>query len=427
MSLWTRLVGRKSAPSIPMTWPIDWYQRGYSPPVPVGSGPVVEACVSAYATSIAQLPAQVIRTLPDGTKQRIMTGRVADVLRTPNDYQTTSDVLLNLTYGLLLNGNSYIVGLGDTSRTPDSVHLLDPRITRAERVAETGDVFYSTSGAFFDMLDADNERALIPSRFVAHFRLHTPNDPLIGVTPITAATASVAANSSILSSSAAFYANMSRPSGFLSSELELNATQMSQLREAWNKQSQDLNTGGVPILGSGMKWNPLSITSQDAQLVEAWKMSVEDIARGFRVPPPLIGVLENASFSNVSELMQFWLRTGLGFTINHVESTLTRFFDLPADQRIELDTSVLLRMDEKSQMESLGIGVTKGLLAPNEARKRLGYGPVDGGDQPFVQVQNVPLSVAVTANAAPPKADPDDDDGEKVYLSLVERIEANAS
>jgi Phage portal protein len=82
----------------------------------------------------------------------------------------------------------------------------------------------------------------------------------------------------------------------------------------------------IPVLGSAMKYSPMSLSSQDAQLVEAWRMSVEDIARAFKTPPPLIGHLDDATLSNVASLMNFWAKTGLGFLVNHIEQMLTSFF-----------------------------------------------------------------------------------------------------
>ena len=316
-------------------------------------------------------------------------------------FQTRSDFFLNLVYSILHHGNGYWVGNSIGNERPNEIFLLDPTATQAHRVPETGDIFYSTSGQFLDMVDPTimEGRALIPERYVGHVRLHTPHDPLIGVTPLRNAAASVAAHGAITQSQSAFFTNMSRPSGFISTDIDLSKEQMQQLREAWEEKSKDLNAGGVPILGSGMKWNPMVMSSQDAQLVEAWKMTVEDISRVFRVPPMLINNLENASFQNAETLMRFWLASGLGFMINHIELTMAAYYRLDdRKEGVELDQEVLLRADLQAQMEALGIGVTKGLLAPNEGRRKIGYGPVEGGDIPLVQQQNIPVNIAADPN-----------------------------
>lgn len=439
MSIWSRLrstvTGKKgitlTGPSgIPVEWPSNWFQYGGSPHSTKGGGSVVEACVSAYAQTVAQLPGRHYELDENGTKTYVTGSRLARVLAKPNEFQTRSDFMLNLVYSLLGNGNAYWLGNAVGNDRPNAIYLLDPSVTQAHRVAGTGEVFYSTSGAFLDMVDVVIDgRAMIPERYVGHMRLHTPDDPLVGVTPLRNAMASVDANQAIVGHQAAFFNNMSRPSGIISTELDLTATQMTQLREAWDNHSKKLNSGGVPILGGGMKWQPLSVQSQDAQLVEAWRMTVEDISRVFRIPKMLINHSDNDAFNTSETLMRYWLASGLGFLINHIELAFSAYYNL--DDRfagVELDQEVLLRADLQAQMEALGVGVTKGLMAPNEGRRKIGLSPVEGGDMPLVQTQMVPVSFASDPNRTditggpinPPTDDDDDeDDEEKQYNHMV--------
>lgn len=423
--------GPISPSGLPVSWPVDWFQRGWNQPTATNGGSVVEACVQAYAQTIAQLPGRQYQLDENGTKTYVMGSRLARVLAKPNGFQTRSDFFLNLVYSVLHNGNGYWVGDVSGNQKPNEIFLLDPKVTQAHRVAETGDVFYSTSGLFADMVDPSimADRVLIPERYVGHVRLHTPHDPLIGVTPLQNAAASVSAHGAITQAQAAFFANQSRPSGFLSTEIDLSKDQMTQLRDAWEERSKDLNSGGVPILGSNMRWNPMVMSSQDAQLIDAWKMTVEEISRVLRVPPMLINNLENATFQNAEALMRFWLASGLGFLINHIELTMAAYYDL--DDRyegVELDQEVLLRSDLRAQMEALGVGVTKGLLAPNEGRKKIGYGPVEGGDMPLVQQQNIPINLAADPNrtdvgvgvdTTPPNEDEDEPVDERTLALLI--------
>ncbi len=420
LSLFTRQKSSVDA-TPPATWPINFFQRGWTPEGVSNGGSVVEACISAYAQTVAQLHGRHYKIADDGTKEYISTSNLARVLSKPNGYQTRSDFLLNLVYSLMTEGNAYWVGNTDGTEKPKEVFLLDPRQTRAHRMAETGDIFYSTSGEFANMSDMTIAgRVMIPQRYIGHLRLHTPIDPLVGVTPIRNAAASVSANESIVNHQASFFRNMSRPSGMLSSDMDLTADQMGQLRKAWEEHSKDLNSGGVPILGGGMKWQSMSLNSQDAQMVEAWRMTVEDISRVFRVPPMLINNMENSTFQNSETLMRFWLASGLGFLINHIELAFASFYRLDdRNEGVELNQEVLLQSDTQAQMEALGVGVTKGLMAPNEGRLRLGLSPVEGGDMPLVQQQMIPVNLAASGEAtgigfeaepeSEPEPEPDDE------------------
>lgn len=409
---------------IDSTAPTNWFQKGMDSPHRMPSnGPVIEAAVGQYATTIAQLPMYHVLLNDDGSKTRLTGTSVSELLRKPNDFQTSSDFLLNMVYSLLLQGNAYIYGAGTTPRTFSSMYLLDSKSTRPAYSIEADDIFYATGGNWSQWSDVPYE-SMIPSRHIGHLKLYTPRDPLIGVTPLENAASSLATNDAILGHSASFFSNMSRPSGFLSTEMDLNAKQLEQLREAWNNQSKHMKSGGLPILANALKYSPMALSSQDAQLVEAWKMSVEDLARVFKIPAPLIGHLDDATLSNVSGLMNFWAKTGLGFVVNHIEKMLTSFFDLPPDQSIELEVESLLRGSLHERMEAYGIGVTKGILAPNEVRKREGLAPAEGGDEPRVQMQMVPLSAPPVTPVAPaPTSDDAKTAADDLLAKVMERLD----
>jgi HK97 family phage portal protein len=174
---------------------------------------------------------------------------------------------------------------------------------------------------------------------------------------------------------------------------KLTRDQMTELREAVKAQSQRQHSGGIPIFSHGLKWESMSLTSQDAQLVEAFGMTVEDISRAFRVPLALINDMRQSTFSNSEAMMTWFLSSGLGFMLEHIELELGRLFNLPFNERVNFDTTILLRSDWKTRIETLGEGVLKGIYSPNEARARAeGLPPAVDGDEPRVQQQVVPLS-----------------------------------
>ena len=56
-----------------------------------------------------------------------------------------------------------------------------------------------------------------------------------------------------------------------------------------------------------------------------------------------------------------------------------------------LDLDTLIRMDSVSQMQRLKEGVGAAIMTPNEARQKLGLGPLEGGDTVYMQQQNYSL------------------------------------
>ena len=251
-----------------------------------------------------------------------------------------------------------------------------------------GELFYSVGQNPFVAEEIDY---LVPARDVLHLRQYCPRHVLMGESPIKAAAMAAGINVSLSGSQAAFFAQMSRPSGVLSTDTVLNKDQLESLREAWYKQSQRVAQGHVPILSGGLKWQPMSISSQDAQLIDAQRLSIEEIARVYGVPLPVIGDMTSSTLNNVEQLISLWLSISLGSLLENIEQSFVKLFDLPANESVDLDVTGLLRTDFQARIDGLTKAIQGGLYSPNEARAREGLHAVENGDVPMVQQQMVEL------------------------------------
>lgn len=385
----------------------NWWQMGFDPVGLTGSA-MVEACVSAYAQTVAMCPGDHWRTNDDGGRERVTNSALSRVLRKPNGYQSISDFMLNLTCGPYTQGNAYALALRNDRFEIAELHLMNSRQCAA-RVAENGEVFYSLGGNEIveRMFAAAGRDAtvlnFVPARDVLHIRLKTPRHPLQGETPLQAAALDIAASGAMTQQQFAFYINQARPSNVLTTDLQLTADQTRQLREMWDEQSRGINQGGTPILTAGLKPVPLSSNARDSQLADMLKLTDQHVALVFRIPLQILGIGETP-FASTEALMQMWIATGLGFTLNHIEEGLGRLFGLKGlpDEYVEFDTESLLRSALKDRIDALARGVQGGIYAPNEARNKEGLPSVEFGNEPRVQQQVVPLSAAAKIASAPP-------------------------
>lgn len=397
------------------------FQRNLDIPGPDAIAAVF-ASVAAYAQTLASMRMFHIDEREDGARVRITTSALSRILRSPNEYQTGSDFRLNLVFSLMWYGNAYAVAFRNDRNEVDSLHLLPPRETMPYIDEDTRAVYYAVG----ENPMIGRMEMLIPGRDVLHVKLHTPRHPLVGMSPIRYAGAALSINQSIGRNQAAFFNNMSRPSGILSTEQALTTEQVNNLRSAWESMTRGMAAGKVPVLQWGFKWQPMTITSEDAQLIDAYKMSIEDIARVFRVPLAMIGRYEQATYSNTKELNEHWLDYGLRFVMEHIEEAFEKFFKVPPGQDVDFDTEAYLRMNLKERMEAWSRGVQSGIYAPNEVRAKEGLPAVEYGDEPRVQQQVVPLSqIAMTpappAPDAPPAAPEQQSDEERAFKAFTAR------
>jgi HK97 family phage portal protein len=393
------------------SWGQEWWQAGRKP-LQGGNNAVVEACVRRYAASISSMPIEHFRTKEDGARVPVKNSAALRTLRKPNPLMNQVEFLSNLVRSLFYNGNAFAVARRNNRTEVAEMWLMRPEMVHAYRLPDDGGVVYSLSDTRFTYENFDPEY-FVPARDMLHIKLATPDDPLRGVSPIESVFATVTTNNAITAGSANFFTNQGRPSGVISTDKDLTKEQISRLREVWNQQAAGFSSGQTPILASGLKWQQISMSSQDAQMIQAYQMTVEAITSVFGVPLALVNSMGNSTYNNTEQLISHWLATDLGHTIKLIETSLENFFELDADESINLDEKILLRTNMKDRVDTLGQAVQRGIYSPNEARRIEGLPPVEGGEKPYLQQQMIqvgetPEPVAPPAPPTPAVEQPED-------------------
>lgn len=190
-----------------------------------------------------------------------------------------------------------------------------------------------------------------------------------------------------------FFANGAHPSFILEAATKMGEEQIARLQTAFqNKYSGSENFHRTPlVLTEGLKARELSLSAEDAQLLEARKFQVVDIARAFGVPPHMIGETTGASAVGAGYEQQardFVMHT-LRLHLKRLEQELNRkLFVRDTGKFVRFDLSDLIEGDSKAQAEYNraalgGPGTGFGWATVNEIRKTKGLPPVEGGDVIF--------------------------------------------
>jgi len=281
----------------------NFWQMGYSVQPYGEAGAMVEACISAYAQTIAMCPGDHWQTTEDGGRKRVTTSALSRVIRKPNDYQTISDFLLNLSRSLYERGEGFAYAARNDRAEIVELHLMK---FGQPMIGTDGSIYYQLSGN--EIAERRFSMSLsmpIPARDVLHVRLHTPQHPLKGVSPILASALERAMAGAALNQQVAFYINQARPSFMLETDQQLTKEQTEQLRVRWDEQTQGENAGGTPILAWGLKAKPVSMSAADARLADMLKIANESIALAFRMPLAVLGI-GSTPFASTESLMSSW-------------------------------------------------------------------------------------------------------------------------
>jgi HK97 family phage portal protein len=346
----------------------------------------VFSCVTLIAGDIAKMPARVMQF--NSTMRIWEPTLLRPVLRKPNRYQTRVEFFKLWVFSLLLHGNTYILKQRSKEGFVEAFYILDPARVRP-LIATDGAVYYQLSD---DILSGLEESLVVPASEIIHDRLYTLFHPLIGVSPIYACGVAAMQGAAIQNNSAQFFNNMSRPSGILAAPGSISPETAARLKEYWQTNFSGTNAGKVAVVGDGLKYEAMTITAVDSQMIEQLKFTGEMICATFHVPAYKLGLGPMPTANNTAALNQQYYEQALQPIAENMELRLDEGVELEFPFETWLDESVLLRMDPSTRLDAHSKAIGGGWLAPNEARREENRPPVEGGDTPYLQEQNWPLA-----------------------------------
>lgn len=356
----------------------------------------VFACVSLITRDIGKLKIKTKRKV-EGVSQ-VCTSCINPLLAKPNDFQNWQQFAEAWATSKATSGNTYVWKVRNIYGEVWKLQILNPERTKP-LVDPNGNVFYQVrKDRLFDL----DEDVVLPASEIIHDRFNCFYHPLVGLSPITACALSASQGISIQRNAQAFFANASRPSGILVAPGTISEQTSKELKDNWQKNYSGKGNGGTAVMGDGMNYVPISVAANDAQLVEQLKMSGEIVCTAFSVPAFKVGLAPLPS-GKVSDHNDIYYSDCLQHYLESIETLLNQHLDLEEGVEAEFCLDALLRMDAGSQMDYLDKGVKGAIMAPNEARARIGLAPVSGGESPMIQQQNFSLAAIAKRDSS---ADP---------------------
>lgn len=400
----------------------------------------VYACINIISSDIARMPVRVLRQKPERKGREEFRNHPAwRVMRRPNDFQTSLQFIQQYMTSKLITGNTYVFLARDNRGVINAMYVLDPREVTA-LITEDGSIYYRLN---MNPLAGLPDGITVPASEIIHDRMSTMWHPLVGVSPLFSAGVSAMAGARMLGSTESFFANMSRASGVLTSPGKIEKALAQRMQDEWEKNYSKGGIGKTAVLSNGLKFEPMTINAVDSAIVDQLRWTVEDVARAYRVPGFKLGDLTKVSYRNSEQMARDYYQGCLSYHIESYEECMNRAFGLPDDIEIEFDLSGLFRMETDTRYAAHKTALTAGFKSINEVRYEEDLPPVEGGDEPRVQAQYIPLSLAngegvnipgATPAPAPPAPEPtpdatsgkglSEDDMEDIVGMFMERIKS---
>lgn len=368
----------------------------------------VFACITLISADIGKLRIMLVEQDANGIWTETTSPAFSPVLRKPNRFQTHIQFKEWWIISKLINGNAYVLKERDARGIVVALYLLDPcRV--CVLVSPDGSVFYDLGQD--NLAGLENDRIRVPASEIIHDRFNCLFHPLVGVSPISACGAAADQGLRIQKNQSTFFANNSSPGGLLLAPTAITDDNARRLKDYWEANYTGDKAGRIAVLGDGLKFEPMRMNAVDSQLVEQLGMTAEIVCSVFHVPKHKIGIGPMPAYNNIEALNQDYYSQCLQTLIESMELCLDEGLglDMPKDgvqMGTELDLDGLLRMDSATQMATLGVGVDKGLLTPNEGRKKLNQKPLKGGNTVYLQQQQYGIEALAERDANKPFSKP---------------------
>lgn len=357
------------------------------------SQPWLHIMVNKIVRQVARLPLKVYRRDPDGSRERVSDGPLVDLLRSPSGPRgrmAAVDLKQWLLFDALVHGNSLVKKVRAEAGGPPTglVPVPWPRVT------------FTPSG--WGVADGGGPPRLIAFQDTVHVAWNATADGL-GVSPLQPLGVTVRIEDGAQRHQAAMLANGARtPTAitmtpdFLSFEPDKRDQIIGNLRADVERLYAGPDNSGRPmLLPPGLATAPVGYTAVEAELIDQRRLTREEIAAVYDIPPPMVGILDHATYSNVAEMHRMLFTTVLGPWLTLIEERLmaqlvrgeTAFDGL----FVEFELKDVLRGDPVGEAQALTTQVQNGLLTINEARAVGNRPPFDDPlcDAPLIPANNV--------------------------------------
>jgi HK97 family phage portal protein len=355
----------------------------------------VYVCIMRNANAIASLPLKAQRQEQDGRWVDAPDTGLQMLLDRPNAFWSRQHWIQRTVTELFLSGNSLICKLR-VDGTPVELWNVLPNMIAP---VPTGTVHIKE----YLVRNQAGQEFRTPAEDIVHLQFVDPSNFYWGMSPMQAAARAIDTDVEAASWQKTSLENFMVPPGLLAFRGNITDGQFTKLRAQMKEQYQGQKNARLPLmLGNHqikeVDWKPLSLTPQEVDFMETRKLTREEICAVMGVPPPIAGILERATYSNIETARQIWWEDTLLPLTELIEQGLTIQLapEMGEGLRVKADTSKVVALLPQQVQR---IGVVKELWSMgvpfNVASDYVGLGLIiPGGDVGYIPANLVEASDA---------------------------------
>lgn len=333
---------------------------------------------------IAEAAAALPLVLQD-SEQRYEAHPIKQLVQNPNAAQGRAELFEALYGQLLLTGNGYLEAVGGEDGVPLELHVL-----RSDRMSlvpgnDGWPIAYEYAvGARKHRFDVSQGHPTI-----CHIKSFHPQDDHYGFSPMQAAAQALDVHNSASRWSKSLLDNAARPSGAIvyrgsEGQGSLSTDQYDRLVSEMESHHQGARNAGRPmLLEGGLDWKPMGFSPSDMEFQKTKESAAREIALAFGVPPMLMGIPGDATYSNYQEANRAFYRQTVLPLVTRVSASVGDWLAGFSGEQVELKPDLDQVSALSSERDAQWSRVAKAtFLTDSEKRNLLGLPVLSDGDVP---------------------------------------------
>ena len=293
----------------------------------------------------------------------------------PNNFMTAAGFFRTLETLRLTTGNAYALKVVDRYAQPERFDILDPQYVMPYINTETRELWYQIT-------PPDGPAYYIHSWYVLHVPFASANG-IIGINPLRVLWPSLEYDDQVNELS------MQGIKKGINAQVVLEAPGSLGDEQKEKMIADFVNTykktgGNILLLESGVTAKTLNINPVDSKKIESNKLTREQVAMVYNLPPHLMGDYSGTSYgSQEQQTLEFLSLTMLPIVTLYEQALDNMLFtrdELADGWHVGFDMDALIRADSATRAQKNQIAIRGGWKTPNEVRREYGLAPDDSGD-----------------------------------------------
>ena len=346
---------------------------------------IAHRAINIVSQAAASVP-WALYSLKGKDKVRIHEHYLLKLLDRPSPFYAGAEFFEKIYAYKLISGNAFIQAVGKDHMPPKELHILRP-----DRVSIVPDDLGNIVGYIYKVNKFEKFypcNKLTGKTKILHIKNFHPLDDLRGLSSIEAAAFSIDQHNQAAAWNKSLLENSARPSGALivknngPYDGNLSDDQYNRIKEQLEEVFMgSKNTGRPLLIEGGLEWQEMSMSPKNMDFIESKNSAARDIALAIGVPPQLLGIPGDNTYSNMQEArLALWEETIIPL-LDHLTDSLNHWLVPMYGENLRLEYDVNDISGLSSRRENIWSRIENAsFLSVNEKRQMIGLSPIDGGD-----------------------------------------------